>query len=253
MIRYLLLIQFTLCCQMLFSQNEAEIIFQEATAKLLMSNMEMEIDQQITDKKGRVKEKSFNVIWAKFDEEEMMKMTMLAPERAAGIIILLTKSPDEEGIIEIFTPANGKTRKMIATPKNMAMVGSDFSVSNYSDVKIEDLDIVLMDDKQIEDKDYSKLEIRKKGSKNDGKAELLVEKESLQIAEVHTYDRNGTKSTISGFSDYQPIKGTQNKWQPMSIVTEDLENNKKVEIHIKKVKILEKISKSDFAFDIKSE
>lgn len=249
MIRFKICILFVVFCLPAFGQDDAQKIFNEASSRLLTNNMEMSIHQKITDKKGRVKEKSFDVLIAKFGEEEKTKMTLQQPERAAGITIVFTKTPIEDGIIEVFTPANGKTRKMIATPKNKAMVGSDFAISNYSSRNKDELNIKLLEESEIDGKLCYKLEVQDKTNTKGGKAELMVEQESYEIVQIITYNPKGVKSSISKLSDFQAVEGLKNKFQPMLILTENLEKNQHAEMKILKITPLFDPKAEDFVID----
>ena len=249
MFRFLIFMILVIFCMPIFGQDEAELIFEEATSRLLTNNMEMTVQQKITDKKGRVKEKSFEVLMATFGEAEKTKMTMQKPDRAAGITIVVTKTPGNEGIIEVFTPANGKLRKMIATPKNMATVGSDFALSNYSSQKMEDLDIKLLEEPEIDGKMCYMLEVQKKANSSEGRAEIIVEQDSYRIIQIVTYNEKGAKSSISELSDYQPVKGMKGKFQPMSIFTQNIENQEQIEMLVLQIAPKYDFKEEDFKID----
>jgi outer membrane lipoprotein-sorting protein len=214
--------------------------------------MEMSIHQKITDDKGRVKEKTFDVLMAKFGDEDKTKMTMQQPERAAGITIVFTKTPFEDRIIEVYTPANGKTRKMLATPKNMKTVGSDFAISNYSSRTIEDLDIRLLGKPEIDGKMCYKLEVQEKANSKEGRAELIVEQESFHIIQIITYNEKGVKSTVSKFSDFQVVEGMKNKVQPMLILTDNLLDKQHAEMKILEITPKNDLKEEEFMIDATS-
>jgi len=251
MIRLKILFLLVLFSQSCFGQNEAEQIFIKATDRLLTSNMKMSLNQKTADKKGNIKEKSFDIMIAKFGEEEKTKMVIQKPERAAGITIVMSRLPDEKGIIEVYTPANGKTRKMIATKKNMATVGSDFSFSNYSSTNWEDLNIKLLEMEEVDGRNCYKLEVNAKENTDGGKAELFVEQDTYSIVKIVTFKKNGTKQSISKLSDFQSAGENNNKFQPGLIQTQNLDKNEFTEIRIEKIAPLNDANPEDFT--IKSE
>jgi outer membrane lipoprotein-sorting protein len=253
MIRFKILTLLILFSLSSVGQNEAEKIFIKATSRLLTTNMEMSLNQKTTDKKGRVKEKTFDVLLAKFGEEEKTKMILKAPERAAGIIIVMSKIPDEDGIIEVYTPANGKTRKMIANRKNMATVGSDFSFSNYSSTNWKDLDIQLLEQQEIDGKPCNVLEVKDKEKTDGGKAELVIEDESYNIIQIKTFGEKGKQKSISKLDNFLPVDGSKGKFQPRFIQTENLEKNQKSELQVLKISMLSNPMKEDFVIDKKEE
>jgi outer membrane lipoprotein-sorting protein len=251
MIRFKILALLVLISLSCFGQNEAEQIFIKATSRFLTTNMEMSLNQKTTDKKGRVKEKSFDVLVAKFGKEEKTKMTIHKPERAAGITIIVSKLPDEDGIIEVYTPANGKTRKMVASEKNMETVGSDFSFSNYGSKNWENLDIKLLEKNEVDDKPSYRLEVKDKKNTAGNKAELLIDQKTYSIEQIITYTKDGVKHTVTRLSDFQPIEGRKDMVQPMLIQTENMEKGQVSELQVLKITPLSNLDENEFLIEKK--
>lgn len=247
--RLKLFVVLVLFFQISFAQSEAEQLFINATDRLMTTNLRMSLNKKTTDKKGRVKDKSFDVTLAKFGEEEKIKMVMKAPERAAGITIVVSKQPASEGVIEVYTPANGKTRKMIANEKNMATVGSDFAFSGYSPTKREKLSVLLKEKKELRGRKCSILEIKDGEKVDGGRAELAVVDESLDIIQIKTYDENGTQITITELFEYKEIEGARGKVQPRIVKTNTMENNQFSEIEIVDIAALKSPKKEDFLIE----
>jgi len=186
-----------------------------------MGDMAMSLEVKTTDKNNRVKEKSFDVLLAKFGEVEKTKTIMKAPERAKGITIVITRMPGDVGTIEVYTPANGKIRKMKATPDNMAMVNSDFSLAKYASSDAGDFDISLLGKQNINNKPCYRIEMIEKEEKN-GKAELMIEEGSYHIVQVEVFDDKNNKTSTTLLSDFKAVNGAKGKIQPMRIVTDDI-------------------------------
>lgn len=246
----IILLLFSLCS---VGQNAAEKIFINATQRLITTNLEMLLTQKTTDKKGRVKEKTFTVLLAKFGNKENTKMIIKAPERAAGITIVVSKVPNKDGLIEVYTPANGKTRKMIANEKNRAMVGSDFSFSNYSFTNWQDLDISILAQNEIEGRDCTILEVKDKVKVDGGRAELAIEKTTNDILEIKTFDGKGKQMSYTKLADFKIVNGSDGKYQPRMISIENFEKNQKSELQVVKVAKLVHPKEEDFILDKKSE
>lgn len=244
------LLLFSLCS---VGQNAAEKIFINATERLITTNLEMLLNQKTTDKKGRVKEKTFTVLLAKFGNKEKTKMIIKAPERAAGITIVVSKAPNEDGIIEVYTPANGKTRKMIANEKNLAMVGSDFSFSNYSSTNWQDLDISVLEQSEIEGRTCTILQVKDKVKIDGGKAELAIEKKTNNILVIKTFDEKGKQKSYTKLADFKTVNESDGKYQPRMISTENFEKNQKSELQVVQVAKLVHPKEEDFIVDKKSE
>jgi len=142
------------------AQDKAKEIYTKATDQLLVENMQMEMELQITDKRGRVKVKGFEVYMAKFGDTEKTKMSWQKPEEARGTTIILTEPQGETGIIEVFTPSNGKVRKLKATADNMELVGSELSITTMPTDDLNELDFKLLDPQELDGKSCYNIEIK---------------------------------------------------------------------------------------------
>jgi hypothetical protein len=136
----LVLVQFSL-----LGQDDAREIFTKARAQLLTENMQLKMELDIKDKRGRVKEKGFEVLVASFGDVEKTRMSWEKPVEAKGTTIIFTEHPGETGLIEVFTPSNGKIRKLKATPENMALIGSEAQMTNISAQDPDELTFSLLE------------------------------------------------------------------------------------------------------------
>jgi len=228
-------------------QDDANMILKKAIDKLLTMNIEMSIDVEETDTKGRVKEKSYDILMAKFGEVEKTRMTMQKPDRAKGITIVFTHLPDELGIIEVYTPANGKTRKMKATPQNMARVGSNFTLSKYASADYDEISCKLLGKQQIDSMSCYQLEVIEQSDSIVFKAEFMVEESTFHIVQIVSYDEDGNQASITRLSDFQPINGAKNKIQPMLILAEDIERNMHTRMQVLNISPRTDLNEEDFS------
>lgn len=231
-------------------QEDAKTIFNRAIKQVQIYNIEMSMDVKNTDNNGRVKEKSFDVLLAKFGEVEKTRMIMQKPERAAGVTIIFTKPPGEIGSIEVFTPANGKTRKMKATPDNTAMVGFNFSFSDFATRGVDDIDFTMLGTEEVDGQSCYKIGASEKSEEGaNSRVEFLVEKNSSNIVQIIIYDEKGKQKNISKLSDFQPIEGIKGKSQPMLILSEDLLNKKSTEIKVQNITAQFNLKEEDFSIE----
>jgi len=245
--RFKLLILLSVFSLPSMGQDDAKMILKKAIDKLLTMNVEMSMDVEETDTKGRVKEKSFDILMAKFGDVEKTRMTMQKPDRAKGITIVFTNIPDELGIIEVYTPANGKTRKMKATPQNMARVGSNFSLSNYASADYDEISCNLLGKQQIDSMSCYQLEVMEQSDSIVFKAEFMVEESTFHIVQIVSYDEDGNQASITKLSDFQPINGAKNKIQPMLILAEDLESNMHTRMVVLNISPRNDLKEEDFS------
>ena len=245
--RFKLLILLSVFSLPSMGQDDAKMILKKAIDKLLTMNVEMSMDVEETDTKGRVKEKSFDVLMAKFGDVEKTRMTMQKPDRAKGITIVFTNIPDELGIIEVYTPANGKTRKMKATPQNMARVGSNFSLSNYASADYDEISCNLLGKQQIDSMSCYQLEVIEQSDSIVFKAEFMVEEITFHIVQIVSFDEDGNQASITKLSDFQPINGAKNKIQPMLILAEDIESNMHTRMQVLNISPRNDLKEEDFS------
>lgn len=230
----------------LSAQEEAKEIYTKATDQLLVENMQMEMELQITDKRGRVKEKGFEVYIAKFGDTEKTKMSWQKPEEAKGTTIILTEPQGETGLIEVFTPSNGKVRKLKATDDNMELVGSELSITSMPSQTTEELAFRFLDPKEIEGQSCYNIEIKSENATDEARGEILVEESTFRIVQITVYDKKGTKTSLVKLSNFQPIDGASKKMQPMLIVTEDFTTKKQTEMRVLKISSRSDLTEEDF-------
>ena len=227
--------------------DDGKIILEKAMDQLLTMNVEMSMEITETDTKGRVKEKGYDILMAKFGDVEKTRMIMQKPDRAKGITIVLTNLPDEVGIIEVYTPANGKTRKMKATPQNMSRVGSNFSLLNFASADYDAISCKLLGKQQIDSLSCYQLEVMEQSDSIIFKAEFMVEENTFHIVQIISYDEDGKQANITKLSDFQPINGTKNKIQPMLIMAEDIAGNKHTRMQVLNIFPRTDLKEEDFS------
>lgn len=231
-----------------FAQSEAEGIFIKATEQLLSNNVKMSVNHKTSDNRGRTKEKGFDLMLAEIEGVEKLRMYMTQPERAKGVTIVMSKKAQEEGIIEVYTPANGKTRKMMANKKNMAMVGSDLSFAGYNSDDWQSLDIQLLAPTKVNEITCHTLLVRNK-DKEGGSAQLSIDKQSNKILQVLTFNDENIQQSLSLISNYQAIEGTDDKIHPRNIHTTNLVRGEVSEILIESVLPLANPKPEDFIIE----
>lgn len=227
-------------------QDEARDVFTKATNQLLSENMELSMEMSITDKKGRVKIKAYDILVGSFGDVQMTKMSFQKPVQAKGTTVIFTQKPDETGLIEVFTPSNGKIRKLQATPDNMKMVGSEAQFTNVAQQNPDELEFIMLPVQEIDGERCYTIEVKGKESEGKARGELLIEIASNRIRQITVYNAEGIKTSFVQLSDFQTVDGYSGKMQPMKIVTEDFENQKVTDMRILNVTYRPNLSEADF-------
>lgn len=235
-----------LSAQFLSAQNNAKDIFEKATKSLKTDNIEMVMAIDVTDDKGQLKAKEMKVLLGKFGEEEKTKVTWLKPERAEGTTIVITELPGETGDIEVFTPSNGKTRKLKATDSNMKMMGTEFSMTSFANYNPDELTYKMLKDTTINNVACYQIEVSGSATKNHSSAVLVIQKDSNYIVQATRYDDKHQVLSQTQLSDYKKVTGDPSKMYPMRVVTKDYDNKKDIVIRISGVSAKKDLAKSDF-------
>ena len=231
-------------------QSSARDIFTDATDQLLTGNMELSLDISITDKKGRVKVKGYDILVGSLGDVEKTKMSFQKPVQAKGTTVIFTQKPDEIGLIEVYTPSNGKIRKLQATEDNMKMVGSEAQITNVTRQDPDDLEFIMLPVQDIEGKRCYTIEVKDNEATGEARGELVIEIETSRIRQITVYNNEGVKTSFVKLSDFQPVDGFAKKMQPRMIVTEDFANQKVTEMKILKVTSRPNLSEADFQLPV---
>jgi len=230
----------------LSAQDDAREIYTKATDQLLTENMELVLEMDITDKKGRVKMKGYEVLVARFGDTEKTKMSWQKPEAAKGTTVIFTDLPGEDGLIEVFTPSNGKIRKLKATPDNINMVGSEMRMTNITARDTDELSFRLLGKEEVGGRSCHQIEVKAIDVKDDARGELLIEEDSYHIVQINVFDKGGKLTSIVKLSDFQEVGGAVKKIQPMQILTEDIKGKKLTEIRVLKIASRTDLKEEDF-------
>lgn len=247
--RKLKTVLFFVLCLPVMGQNNAVEIFEKAADQLLTTNLELSLEIKEVASNGRFKEKQYNVLIGKSEGVERTKTIVQHPPKLKGITIVITDYPDETGLIEIFTPANGKIRKMKATPKNMELVNSGVSIANYTSKDTSELSLEFKGTEEFEGKSCHKLQVVDILDLENGKTMYLIEKNTYRILKITAYNKDGTEKSITTYSDFQAIGPLKGKTQPMFMVNKEVNKAKYNEIRILKINPRPDLKEENFTIE----
>ena len=228
------------------AQDNPKAIFTKALDKMMTDQMELSMDIETTDDKGRIKEKAYDILMTKFGEVEKTRMVMQKPERAKGVTVVITSTPGETGVIEVLTPANGKIRKMKATPDNMDQVGSNLILSSLTSLVREGLSYGLEGMQEVDGKNCYSLQVSDHSDSNGMNGRFLVEEGSYHLVRIELFDDKGASTSITKLTDFQSIAGTKGKVQAMKIDTENLADKSQTRMQVTKIAHRPDLKEEDF-------
>lgn len=245
-ISYIIIAFLALCQLSLYGQDDPREIFTRATDQLLTQDMEMVMEMEVTDKKGRIKEKGYEILMTRFGDVLKTRMSWLKPEQAKGTTVIFTERPGETGLIEVYTPSNGKIRKLKATQANMDMVGSEMQLTNITTRDPDDLAFMFLPPQDVDGKSCYTVVVKDNEFKDQARGELQIEKDTYRIVRIAVFDMYGKQTSMVKLSDFQPVAGQSKKIQPMRIVAEDLTSQKTTDIRVLKIAGRANLSEQDF-------
>jgi hypothetical protein len=246
-IKFLVISIFLVNTNPLVAQDKAKEIFSKATQMLTSENIEIAMAIDATDDKGRLKSKELTVLLAKFGDEEKTKVTWQKPERAKGTIIIITDIPNQTGIIEVYTPSNGKTRKLKATDENKNRMGAEFSMTSFAKYNPDELSYELLSDTIINKNDCYRIKVFGKDTKGLSRAVLVINKSTYLILQITVFNEKNKAESLTQLYDYKKVNGAINKMYPMRIETKDYKNKKDIAISIIDISTKKDLKQSDFA------
>ncbi|WP_276390975.1 outer membrane lipoprotein-sorting protein [Eudoraea chungangensis] len=235
-----------LCLLTASSQQEAKKEFTEALSQLMTQNMEMTIEIKEWSSNEKFKLKKYAVLMGQFKDVDRIKTVIQQPEKAKGITIVIEKTQGGTGIIEIYTPANGKTRKLKATPKNMALVNSGSSISNFGNIELDNMRFDPLERERYEEKDCFKITIWDKKDDSKGKTVYLVDQRTHYIYLVTEFNVDNSEKSTTMLSNYKKVASAPNKIQPMQIIHLDSKSSKKSEIAVLQINPRPNLEEVDF-------
>lgn len=244
-IKYVWAFCLIICVLTAKGQSRAEEIYDKAMTQLMSKDLEMSVAIKEINKSGKTKEKTFDVLIARFGQVKKILNILRKPERAKGVTIVLTDYPYQVDIIEIYTPANGKIRKLKATSKNLAMIGTGLSIADFT-TKNQNTRFSLLGKEAYNGRSHFKIRMEDPTDPEVDSIELLIEEGTYCIAQIKYYDQNGNAKSINEFSEFQSLTDPKGKIQPMQISYRDLENNKSSEIKILMIKSRPDLREEDF-------
>ncbi len=236
--------------KLLSGQDNAKALFDRAASQLVLENTALSLEITETKKGGRTKERAFDLLLANFEDVSKSKMLMRKPKRAEGITIVITQSPKEIGLIEILTPANGKVRKMKATPRNLELIGSGgFDLSFFS-MTPDELMVKTLSKTTFNGKEVSQLEVQEKDTNAVGeRAVFLIDESNAYIYQITSYNDANVES-ITTFSNFEKVENA-NAIFPKNIQVTDQNSGAVSTISILKAIPQNNLSPSDFVLPAK--
>ncbi|HYX33799.1 MAG TPA: outer membrane lipoprotein-sorting protein, partial [Oligoflexus sp.] len=160
--------------------------------------------------------------------DNMRLVTFESPADVKGTKTLLVEHSQGDDDIWIYLPALKKVRRLVASNKKDAFVGTDFSYGDVIGHKVEDWNHKTVREEKLAGKDCYVVESLPKTpaiGENSGYSKRLnwIDKESSIAIKAENFDSAGKLLKKIQASDIRKVDDKNNKWQPMTMEAENVQ------------------------------
>ncbi|MGM0376105.1 MAG: outer membrane lipoprotein-sorting protein [Bacteroidota bacterium] len=246
--RSILLIFFILAglCRTEAQEEEAspKEIFENAVRHLSISDARLLMNMETTDQKGNSKTRELHASFAGIDETKKVMIEITAPDNLKGTKVLSTRQQEGSGIIQVYMPSTGKTRKFRANNRNMSRLGNKIPAGHFNTSSYTRYKAISIGKEQIKGVACHKIHLRPEEENTYGIAYVTVKGE--QLIKVEQYDQNARMTGLTELSEYRSTNLPGNKFYPRKIKIRETETDEKTEITITDIKSITDPEELDF-------
>jgi outer membrane lipoprotein-sorting protein len=158
-----------------------------------------------------------------------------------GTKTLLIEHSTADDDMWIYLPAMKKVRRLVASNKKDSFVGTDFSYGDVIGHKVEDWNHKTLRQEKVDGRDCYVVESTPKRSEvtdNTGYSKRIswIDTESYVAVRGEIYDQNGELLKRQTAQDVERVDPKNNRYQPMKLVSENVQTGHKTIIEFKHFK-----------------
>lgn len=174
-----------------------------------------------------------------------------SPADVRGTKTLLIEHSKGDDDIWVYLPAMKKVRRLVASNKKDAFVGTDFSYGDVIGHRIEDWNHKLVKEEKVDGADCYLIEstpVRPEVGENSGYSKRLgwIHKESFVAIKGESYDLNGQLLKKFSARKLEKVDNKNGKWQPMELESENVQTGHKTIIEFSNFKANVGVSNEQF-------
>lgn len=168
-------------------------------------------------------------------------VVFISPADIRGTKTLLIEHSGADDDIWIYLPAMKKVRRLVASNKKDAFIGTDFSYGDVIGHKVDDWSHQLVKEEQLSGFDCWVIESTPKNShvadtSGYSKRVSWIDKRSHVAVRTDIFDLQGAFLKRLTQQDIQEVDPRNHRWQPMRLVAENEQTNHKTTIELKNFK-----------------
>lgn len=206
-------------------------IFENAVRSLSLNNARMQMTMKTTDQKGNSKIRELQSTFASVDDTKQVMIEITAPDNLKGTKVLSTHRPDEQGVVQLYMPSTGKTRKFRANRRNLERMGNNIPIGHFTTNSYAGYKAISIGKEQLDGTECHKIHLRPEGEENTyGIAFVTVE--NKQLVRIEQYDQNAQITGLTELSEYQATNVPGNKLYPRQINIRKTNSSESTEITI---------------------
>ncbi len=187
---------------------------------------------RITDRRGRVLERTLRSRTALVDGGRRTRVTFLSPADQRGVELLMIEDPEGADQQYLYVPRYGQRRRVAGSAKNASFEGSDFT---FADLESRDLRrgrFTRLPDGVYAKRPVRRVEIRPPADAPDeryAKVELAIGADSGVPLEVRFFDRGGALEKVL---KVKRLAKTDGRYVPTKLVMSNLREGSSTTLEI---------------------
>jgi outer membrane lipoprotein-sorting protein len=189
----------------------------------------------------RIRETTGETKLIKGTTDNMRVVTFMTPTDVKGTKTLLIEHSGKDDDIWIYLPALKKVRRLVSNNKKDSFVGTDFSYGDVIGNKPDDWNHKILKSETVDGKDCFVIESLPKTpaiADNSGYSKRIswIDKESFVAIKGEAYDASNQLLKKFSAKKVEKVDAKNNKWQPMYLEAENVQNNHKTILEFKNFK-----------------
>ncbi len=226
------------------NQEEAQRLFENAIRKLSLVNIHLVMELETHDGKGHHKNKTLDVMFAKFGDEKRVMIEISAPENMSGTKILTTDYPDRKGIIEIYMPSTDRIQRLKANKRNFKILDTEIPLRWFSSGAESDINFTLLGREPCNQTECYKIRLQQSHQKEYEIAYISTANERLM--QIEMYNSRDMLIARTQLTDYLEMRGSDHKVYPRNIRAENLKTGQYSDMVVHQIDYLNQVKEEDF-------
>jgi hypothetical protein len=240
----------------LHAQETAQQIVQKSRDAMTIAGFESVNTLTIKDDKGNQRIRKFSAATKSDPSQKVTKTVMrfLEPADVKGTGFLSFEYDNKENEMWLYMPALRKVRRIVSSEKSKSFMGSEFSNADIEKPKIDGFSFNNLGTATVNSVDCWKIEAVPATASSASeygysKKIMLIAKTDFIARKVDYFDKTGKVFKIMKTENVKLIDEKGNKYQPMDITMENIQNGRSSRFEIEKIVFNPNVKSEYFSTD----